>query len=243
MPIFLGTLLAALTSWLLLTASAKFLSLDPSWWRILLAACIGALFTAAAMVPLFTFAVTIWWRLLMLLLVSWAAFGLRRILPLLLFSLLHLSLSGMATAQGSILSSVLGSLGICLACIAVGGRGQTVKVLIPMESETLSLTALRDTGNTLSDPITGRSVLVVDAETANRLTGLTPHQLRDPLVTIGIYPGLRLIPYRTIDSGGFLLAKPLEDVTIAGRKGSVLVAFSPQKLGNHYEALTGGNLW
>ena len=243
MPIFLGPLLAALTNWLLLTATAKFLSIDPSRWRILLAACLGALFTAVAMLSLFTLALTIWWRLLMLVAVSAVAFGVQRISPLLLFSLLHLSLSGMATTQGSIFSSVLGSLGICLACIAVGGSGGIVNVVIPTVSETLSIKALRDTGNTLSDPITGQSVLVVDAETANRLTGLTPHQLRDPLTTIGIHPGLRLIPYRTIDSGGFLLAKRLENVTVGNRKGSVLVAFSPQMLGKNYEALTGGNLW
>ena len=138
---------------------------------------------------------------------------------------------------------MLGSLGICLACIAVGGRGQTVKVLIPAVPETLSITALRDTGNTLQDPVTGRSVLVVYAKISHSLTGLTPAQLRDPLTTIQTIPGLRLIPYHTIDSQGFLLAKRLENVTIGNRKGSVLVAFSPQLLGKNYEALTGGNLW
>lgn len=108
----------------------------------------------------------------------------------------------------------------------------------------LHLTALRDTGNMLRDPLTGKPVLVVDAETAQMITGLTAGQLRAPLETIGAIPGLRLIPYKVIGGGGFLLAMTIPGVKIGTRQGSGVVAFAPDLLHGtrQYQALTGGML-
>jgi len=113
---------------------------------------------------------------------------------------------------------------------------------LKMCGQTLHLTALRDTGNTLRDPITGKGILVVDAQTAAKLTGLEPAALCDPVSTISKFPGLRLIPYRTVGGTGFLLALQVRDAKIGNRQGSILVALSPNCLGNHYQALTGGTL-
>ena len=109
----------------------------------------------------------------------------------------------------------------------------------------MRLTALQDTGNSLIDPLTGRSVLVVGADVAKKLLGLTREQLSMPaeaIVSAGV-PGLRLIPYRTVgQAGGMLLGLRLQDVKIGHWKGSSLVAFAPEGLSEEgaYQALTGG---
>ena len=107
------------------------------------------------------------------------------------------------------------------------------------------LLALRDTGNTLRDPVTGQSVLIVDAAAAWRLLGLTRQQLQKPVETVaaGEFPGLRLIPYSTVgQSNGMLAALRMENVMIDQWRGSTLVAFASAGLDAEggYRALTGG---
>jgi stage II sporulation protein GA (sporulation sigma-E factor processing peptidase) len=120
--------------------------------------------------------------------------------------------------------------------------------LIPIElyfgTNHIALTGLRDTGNTLHDPVTGRPVLILSSDVAQNLTGLTPNQLRNPVDTMGAIPGLRLIPYRTIAGEGMLLALHLPRVCIGGHCRSELVAFAPEVLSREgrFQALTGGVL-
>ena len=109
----------------------------------------------------------------------------------------------------------------------------------------VKLTALQDTGNTLRDPVTGNSVLVVAGTVAQRLLGLTESQLRNPVESVGTVPGLRLISYRAVGQpGGMLLALRLPQVKIGKWQGSSLVAFAPDGLSvdGSYQALTGGCL-
>ena len=165
--------------------------------------------------------------------------GLFRKIPI--FLILHFSVTGMTRAEKipSLLLCVMGITAVCL----MGGKG---KKLVPVElsygGKTLSLTALRDTGNTLRDPVTGRQVLIVGADIAGKLTGLTQEDLQNPVGTIGAIPGLRLIPYKTIGNTGFLLALKIPEAKIGNRQGSTIVAFSPLILGNNYQALTGGTV-
>ncbi len=73
----------------------------------------------------------------------------------------------------------------------------------------MQLIALRDTGNTLRDPLTGEQVLVAGADVGEKLLGLTAQQLRNPVETVAqsTLRGLRLIPYRGVGQpGGMLLA-------------------------------------
>ena len=105
--------------------------------------------------------------------------------------------------------------------------------------------ALRDTGNQLKDPLTGNSVLIVGSDVAQAMTGLTVDQLRNPVESLSLIPGLRLIPYKTVgQAGAFLLAMRIGKVKIGTWQGSAVVAFSPVQLSakGTYQALTGGNL-
>ena len=139
---------------------------------------------------------------------------------------------------------------ICLLLSVVGFGGQVggreyVPLRITDGGSSVSLVALKDTGNTLRDPVTGEQVLIISAEAAERLTGLTARQLQHPLETVMAHPvpGLRLVPYHAIgNAGGFLLAKRFSDVVVGEKKQSALVAFAAEGLGKGevYQALTGG---
>ena len=111
----------------------------------------------------------------------------------------------------------------------------------------LRLLALRDTGNTLKDPVTGKGILVADAQSAETLLGLTKAQLSDPVGTVesGILPGLRLIPYHTIDrSQGMMLGLWVKEARVGRQRGGVLVALAPEELSQDgsVQALTGGTV-
>ena len=107
--------------------------------------------------------------------------------------------------------------------------------------------ALCDTGNQLRDPVTGEHVLVVGAQVAGELLGLTARQLANPADTLmtAKIQGLRLIPYTTVGrSRGLLLAVRMKDIRVDGRRTDALVAFAPEGLGENggYQALTGGRV-
>ncbi len=122
-----------------------------------------------------------------------------------------------------------------------------VDVEIKYNEKLVKLRALKDTGNFLVDPLTGHSVILIGADAAKTLTGLDKDQISDPIsaVSENIFPGLRLLPFRTIGkSNGMLLACKFKDVKIGNEQGSRLVAFVPNELtGNcRYQALTGGRI-
>ena len=144
-----------------------------------------------------------------------------------------------------------------LICAAVGvlglsimgfrEKGGTVSVELRYGEKTLRILGLRDTGNTLRDPLTGQQVLVAGADVAAELLGITRQELYHPVETLGAgrLPGLRLIPYRAVGtSGGLMLAIRIPFIKIGTRQGSGIVAFAPEGLdGNgNYQILTGGTV-
>ena len=112
----------------------------------------------------------------------------------------------------------------------------------------MQLTALRDSGNTLCDPISGAQVLTVYWQAARRLfpaeLSLTAEDFAAP-ATLALRlqaEAPRLIPYRAVGiRSGLLLALPCE-ITIGKETKLSLVAFSPTPVsdGGAYDALTGG---
>ncbi len=219
------------------------------------AAVLGGLYVGGCMIPGFSFLGSPLWRCVSLVLMAGLAFGwgvsaLRRGA---VFILLSMALGGLALSVGrsDFPALVLAALGCFLLCrLSFGGRvggREYVGVRLRYGGSTVSLVALRDTGNTLRDPITGEQVLVVAGDVAGQLVGLSREQLLHPLDTLARrpIPGLRLIPYRAVgSSGGMLLAMRIEDVQIGSRQQSTIVAFAPEGLESSgmYQALTGGVL-
>lgn len=242
-------LLGGLVDLLLLTGASVLAGYPPDGRRLIPGGALGGLYAgAAATAPLY-FLGNWYWRMAFMVLVCMVGFGMHRsaLRKGALYLLLRLALDGIAAGldRGGLLLLVAGALGLCLMC-TLGFRGGGGKQYVPIElhhsGKHLCFTALRDTGNTLRDPLTGRSVVVVGPEIATQLTGLNREQLRNPSKGIFSLPGGRLIPYKTIaDPSGLLLALPVKEAKIGTWKGNCLVAFAPEKLGNgEFEALTGG---
>ena len=229
---------------LLLYASGQIVGIRSGPFRILAGALIGGMMAGLSLIPCFGRCSHILWRILGLIITSLVTFGFcRPFLPAtLLFLLLHLSVGNLTGSRNEMFSTLLGAAGMVLACILVKNRSQLVDVSLTYEGRTSHFAALRDTGNELRDPVTGEKVLVVSEIVARELTGLTIPELEDPVKSITMLPGLRLIPYQTVGNSGFLLALRITDARIGNRQGSVLVAFSPRKLGHNYQGLTGGML-
>lgn len=221
--------------------------------RCALGALLGGIYSGACLLPGFRFLGNFLWRSVSLCLMAMLAFGVDASAWKRggIFLLLSMAMGGIALSlgRGDMLSLILCGL-ICLLLCRISFGGQVggrefVPLKITCEGREASLIALKDTGNTLQDPLTGEQVLIISAEAAGRLTGLTVLQLQHPLETLVSrpIPGLRLIPYRSVgNAGGFLLAKRFADVTIGGKKRSALVAFAAEGLGKGeiYQALTGG---
>ena len=229
---------------LLLVAAGQLLGASGKAIGLVVGAILDVLLVGFSFMPAFGFLSHFLWRLCSLLLTGLIAFGFSKAAAakILLFTLLHLSLGRITAERQELFSMLLGAAGMGFACIAVGRNRNLVPVELTYGTKTLQFKALRDTGNTLTDPITGKQVLIVGADVAEQLTGLTASMLKDPVGSIHAFPGLRLIPYQTVGNTGFLLALKLNNVRIGNRQGSALIAFSPNLLGKHYQALTGGCL-
>lgn len=251
MPDYWGKvgLLNLLVECLLLMGTNRLCGYPSSFLRIHLGAALGSIYAVGCLLPGFRFLGGVHWRIISLAAISMTAFGLHRsaLRRGAVFTLLHMALGGLTQGigDGGIASLVIGAGGIFALCLlgfrgSIGGK-QLIPVELNYKGKQLRLMALRDTGNTLRDPLTGSSVLVVGAEAAMELTGLTIQQLKSPLEAIGAIPGLRLIPYRSVgQEAGFLLAMRIRQVKVGSWKGSALVAFAPEGLGTEYQALTGG---
>jgi len=133
-------------------------------------------------------------------------------------------------------------------------QGMLLPVTLCIGGRKRDLTALWDSGNGLRNPVDGRPVLVaapgIVEELLPRAVGqlLTqaalrrPAELLEPLMQAA--PGLRpqLLPYRAVGAVGELLVTIRCDwVEIGGRRyEKLMIALSPNALGDGYSALWGG---
>jgi len=238
---------------LLLLGTNQLAGFPSDYQRLAVAAGYGAVYSGACMLREFRFLGNLCWRLVSLGLIAVIAFGLRQSTLKRggVFMLLSLALGGIALSIGRsdfpvMLLSALGIWLLCAGCFgAVASGREYTDVVLTYGDRRIALVALRDTGNTLKDPVTGEQVLVISGEAASKLTGLTRTQLLSPLETLTqrVVPGLRLIPYRAVGhSCGMLLGMRIDQCSIGGRQCSAVVAFAPEGLGREdgYQALTGG---
>lgn len=138
--------------------------------------------------------------------------------------------------------------------LAEHGGGEITPLYLRTTGHTAALRALRDTGNTLRDPITNERVLVTDLRAAQTLlpeAALSAERLARPDALLtelsALYPQLRfrLIPYRAVGTqAGLLLALRCAVTDRQGKRRDVMAAFSPTPVsdGGNFNALTGGCL-
>lgn len=142
---------------------------------------------------------------------------------------------------------------LALSRTAQHAPAQLRAVTVTLGERRVELTALVDTGHTLTDPVTGRRVLVAEG---TRVAGLFPageapgaEELFRPAEALSARAGsavgkrLRLLPYRAVGvSCALLLAVRSDGVTVGEEDlGDILVALSPTPVsdGGGYSALIG----
>ncbi len=249
MPVYLDVLVVLnfLVDLFLLLGTNRLSGHPPDIKRAVPAAVLGGMYGGACILPGFAFLAGTAWRMVVLCLMAMIGFGCRRdsLRRGILFVLLSMALGGVATglSGGGFLSIVLSAGVVCAMCL-LGFRGRVGATYVPVELEGESFTALCDTGNCLTDPITGQPVLVVSARIGKRLLKVDKAELSDPVRGMEKVSGARLIPYHAVGRQAMLLAKRFENVSIGRWKGSCLVAFAPDDIGQgkSYDALTGGEL-
>lgn len=245
----LATFLNFLVNFFLLIGTNQIIGEHLNVKRSVVAAALGGVY-AAVCLHIYVLGNTLW-RLCAIGIMSKLAFGRCLGRQGLLFMILQLAVSGVAAGLHSsgLLSVIITAVGICVMFLAGiwDRRTKHIPVELSYGGKTVRVIALRDTGNTLQDPLTGQPVLVLGADAAKELTGLSPAQLRRPVDVLPKQPipGLRLIPYHTIDTPeGLLLGVWIKEAKIGKRKAGTLVAFAPEKLSEDgsIQALTGGML-
>lgn len=272
-------LLNALVDYLLLLCSARLAGEPLERLRFALGAVLGGGYAVAIFLPGLGFLERPLCRLAAAVLMAVAAFGGGRrlgrqtaiffalscafaggVLAISLLGGTGLSLNRGVIYSGMDLKMVLLSAAGCYAALSLllqkAGRharftGELKEVRLELGERAVELTALTDTGNTLTDPVTGRGVMVVEGA---RLMDLFPPEqrpdgasLRDPA---GALEGLtaaggrfRLLPYRSVGvERGLLLAVRVDRAVVDGEdRGAMVVALSPNPVsdGGGYAALLG----
>lgn len=248
--LILAVILQMTVDFLLILASKRMLSEFIHPVRAVLGALAGGIYCTACLIPGLTFLGGRLWYLASLGVICLLSFGTDRgsVKPAGVYCLLRFALDGLAGAEGKVQTLLWAVLfcGICLAGI-YGSRQK--RRFLPVElcwgEKKAKLQGLVDTGHSLRDPVTGREVLIVGADVAQALTGLSAQQLADPVACMGKLPGLRLIPYQSVgQSRGMLLAMQIQEGRIGNRRGKVVVAFAPQVLDKtgKFQALIGGSI-
>ena len=184
------------------------------------------------------------------------------VLAISLFGGRGMALTGGVLYSAMDLKTVLLSAAGCYAMLSLlfrkWGRhtatgGQIALARVKLDNRAVAFPVLIDTGNTLSDPVSGKGVVVVDYTAIQRILPenitFKEHEIRNPTLTIQQYGGtalasrLRLLPYRAVGIDmGMLLALRVDGVELNGQsQGGMLIALSPTAVsdGGAYRGLVG----
>ena len=272
-------LLNGLVDYLLLVACGSVTATPLRRRRILVAALLGGGYGAMSLLPGFRFLGSLFWELIFGAVLCLVAFGPGRgiIRRSVVFLLLAAAFSGIVLVLTELFSTPAALVGsrvyypvsLGVLVLTAGGTfglmkwglsrmchhgGDIAEVSVRMGNQVVDFTALRDTGNTLKDPISGCPVLVADGSILRRLlpgVSVSEEELGEPSALLErlavqcprVRP--RLIPYKTVGvERGMLLAIRPEEAKIGGKRKAILMAFSPVPVsdGGGYEALLGGVL-
>ena len=242
-----------LIDFLLLLGTNRLAGFPPGYGRCAMAAALGGVYGGACLIPGLSFLGSFLWRTVFLSLMAVIAFGWNSSAWMrgAVFLLLSMALGGIAVGmRSSSFWVLLVSLLLMWVLCNVSFRGniaqrEYIPVTLWWADKEMKIIALRDTGNTLHDPLTGERVLVAGADIGMKLLGLSEHQLAHPVETLasGAVCGLRLIPYHAVGQpAGMLLAVRFQKARIGKKEAQPLVAFAPDRIarGEVYQMLTGG---
>ena len=219
--------------------------------RAAIGSLIGGVYSGLCLIPWLSFLSGVLCRALMLCSMCIVSFGINRgtLRRSVMFLILSMTLGGLALGIGD--GSITAVLGCCAGLYLVIRSGildlsgkKYIEVELHYQGTSRKITALLDTGNMLRDPISGDSVLVVSADIAKEMFGISQEQLSDPVKALSELRilGMRILPYHCVGNrGGMLLALRMDRVRLNGVDSSKLVAFAPEIIGgSDFQALAGG---
>lgn len=262
--------LNALTDYLLLLSCARLRGRALRRTRFAAAAALGGVYAVFAAIPPLSFLVSLAVKALVSLLMAWIAFGTPPELWrgwgcfLALSSAFAGAVYGISLLSGAEVRGVLSgaslktltlSFGLCYAAVRLFfGRFLkrrercVVEAKIELCGKTVSLQALRDTGNSLFDPLSGSRILL--AEPGSLASLFTPPLVLplpdDPAACFRVLSShpvlsrrLRLVGFSAVGTKrGLLVCFRPDAVTVEGIAEQYLVALSPTPLGGgEYSAL------
>jgi len=267
-------------NYLILLATAKVAARRTKRLRLALAAAAGGVYSVLTVFPALGFLTSVWIKLAAAVIMLLISFGSEKgiLRTGLIFFAISAAFGGAvfaislltgrnAFARGLYISVSLKvlilSFALCYAVISVVfsrlGKAETaggiVRVELRHRGAASSFTALRDSGNSLRDPMTGGGVIVAEWETVLPLFSegtakAVREGMADPLTLLqkiaggGDGLGFYLLPYNAVGVGSsFLLAFRPEEVWIEGKRiGKSSVALSPTRVsdGGIYSALVNG---
>lgn len=268
-----------LLNWLLLKASVKMTGAAAHRLRLVLAAALGGVYAVVVLLPGMEGTSGLAGRVLSFVLLCGCAFGFhaRAIKPSAWFFTVCCAFCGLVLTVNALLGRQMVVLGgaafyavsfrmlVLLAGLVYGvctvlfprlglhSGGELTRLTLTAGTRSVTLNALRDTGNTLKDPLTGEDVVVADWQIAARLLpecAMDARLAQSPTQAVQrlrlLHPELkpRLLPYRAVGTRqGLLAAVRLQCSRSDGQKRSKIVAFSPTAVsdGGLYQALTGGS--
>ena len=231
-------LLNLLTDYLLCLVSARLCGLLLKRRRYLLAALLGAAYAVASLLPGLRFLAAPPGVLAAAAAMAWIAFGTER----------------RPWRCGGVFLGVSAAFGgaVWAVGLAFGGTpghivpARTLLLALRMGSRESRFQALLDSGNALSDPVTGAAVMLVTPRAlAKALPEATLFAGGDPvseLARAAQLPSLRgrfrLIPYAAVGKTGLLPVFRPDGLTVDGREEKdLLVAVSPSAAGEGFEGI------
>ncbi len=264
MTVYVDTLFLTngLVDYLLLLLTGRVLGAGLNRYRLALGACLGGIYAVCCFLPWGGFLAAWPVKLAMGVLMVLAGYGgSRRLLRCVAvffglscamgggFYALELLGAGLSLERGVVLTPLdlkafLLAAAVCWCVLTVAFRGiarhsrlkgELIPLKIALHGRSIQVTALVDTGNGLTDPLTGSRVAVLEWQEALPLIPtLTEELVLNP--SAGLVQGgeiaWRLVPYRAVGTcGGLLLAFKLDSITSAGKpRPERLVALTAQRL-------------
>jgi stage II sporulation protein GA (sporulation sigma-E factor processing peptidase) len=263
--------------YLLLLATAKICSVVTRRLRLAAAAALGGLYSVLVVIPATEFLANPFVKVAAGIAIALIAFiGQARIIrTTLVFFAVEAALGGAVMAVsliggegliGGMLTPVnlrllTISFAVCYVIITLvfrrtaGNKGGIVTLKLRSGDREVNIRALKDTGNSLTDPMTGRQVIVAGV---TEVKTLFPNKIRDTVSDLHRKDAVKvleelgsgdktmrfqLIPYSAVGvSGGMLLAFRPDEVVVDGRdRTGMLLALSPNSVSDNgtYGALLG----
>jgi stage II sporulation protein GA (sporulation sigma-E factor processing peptidase) len=269
-------LINLVVNYIMLLVTAKICAARTNRLRFLGAAVLGAAYSVIVVLPVMPFLRSPLLKVAVGLLMVLAAYGSkpRLIRHTLVFLAVSVAFGGAVMAASLLSGGGLNGfltpvdLKILILAFAVSyivltlvfkrvGRHQSggiVSLKLRHDGREVQIKALRDTGNALIDPMTGRSVIVAGV---SDVTPLLPYSVRKTVAGLRLKDAVkvmeelaplctmrfRLIPYSAVGTtGGMLLAFKPDEIVVDGKnKADMLLALSPNSVSESgtYSALLG----